>query len=346
VKPLPTEDLEDILRHTQGLWGPVRGQRIFITGGTGFLGSWLLESLAFVNRRLDLNLSATVLSRNPEAFLRQRPHLAGEDSIRFLRGDVTDFSIPDGSFPDGRFDCVVHAATPSSGDEAYEPELAARMIAGMERVLAIARSAGAQRFLFTSSGAVYGRQPANLSHVPESYAGKPETPYGEAKLACEQRCAEFAQATSGQVSIARCFAFVGPHLPLDRHFAIGNFIADALAGRNIRIAGDGTPMRSYLYAADLAVWLWTLLLSPFGGKDRVRTCNVGSEDAISIHDLARAVADELNPSLQIEIAQEAVPGTPRQQYVPDVSRAESELGLRPRVGVREAIRRTADWHRR
>jgi dTDP-glucose 4,6-dehydratase len=337
VKPLPTEDLEHILRSTEALWEPARGQRIFITGGTGFFGSWLLESLAFSNRRLNFNLSATVLSRNPDAFLQERPHLAREGSIRFLRGDIRDFT-----FPAEAFDSILHAATPSSGDEARQPQLAADMLAGMERMLAFARTSGAQRFLFTSSGAVYGRQPATLSHLPESYAGTPETPYGEAKLQCERMC---EQTPGAQFAIARCFAFVGPHLPLDQHFAIGNFIADALAGRNIRIGGDGTPLRSYLYAADLAIWLWTLLLSPFDAGYRTRIYNVGSGDAVSIHDLARAVVEELNPSLRIEVAQSAVPGAPWQQYVPDVGKAESQLGLRQTIGLREAIRRTADWHR-
>jgi nucleoside-diphosphate-sugar epimerase len=340
VKPLPTEDLEHILENTQPLWERVRGKRIFITGGTGFFGSWLLESLAYGNRRLGLSLSATVLSRNPEAFLGKMPHLAQEDSIRFLRGDVLDFP-----FPPEPFDFILHAATASSGEEARRPELAANMVAGMARMLAFARSAGARRLLFTSSGAVYGRQPETVSHLPESYVGRPETSYGEAKLACERMCAESAQAFPMECAIARCFTFVGPHLPLDQHFAIGNFIGDALAGRDIRVAGDGTPMRSYLHAADLAIWLWTLLLRPFDAGSRLAIYNVGSGEAISIRDLAREVVEAIDPSLQIEMAQNAAAGGPRQQYVPDVKKAESELGLRETIGLREAIRRTADWHR-
>lgn len=340
MKPLPTEDLEHVLRHTQTLWEPVRGQRVFMTGGTGFFGSWLLESLAFCNRRLDLNLSVTVLSRNPDAFIREMPHMAGEDSIRFLRGDILDFP-----FPAEHFDSIIHAATPSSGHEACRPELPTNMLAGTERMLVFARTACARRLLFTSSGAVYGLQPASVSHLLETYAGKPETPYGEAKLQCEQMCVQSAQTSRMEFAIARCFAFVGPHLPLDQHFAIGNFIGDALAGRNIRVAGDGTSLRSYLHAADLAIWLWTLLMRPFEPGSTVQIYNVGSGSAISIYDLARQVVEELNPSLHIEIAENAVSGKPHHQYVPDVSKAESQLGLQQMIGLREAIRRTADWHR-
>lgn len=341
VKPLPRQDLEHILHHTRALWERARGCRIFITGGTGFFGRWLLESLAFCNRRLDLNLAATVLSRDPEAFIRVMPHIAKEDSIRFVCGDIASFP-----FPDEAFDYILHAATASSGNEAHEPDLPLRMIGGMERILAFAEIAGPRKLLFTSSGAVYGPQPASITHVPESYVGEPETPYGKAKLACEEMCSECAEQFGIRCAVARCFTFVGPHLPLDKHFAIGNFIRDALAGRNIQITGDGTPMRSYLHAADLTVWLWTILLHSSEEKSPVQVYNVGSGEAISIRKLAEEVIAAVNPALGVELEpQQGLVEQLRRLYVPDVSKAELQLGLRPTIALREAIRRTADWHR-
>ena len=158
-------------------------------------------------------------------------------------------------------------------------------------------------------------------------------------------CSTFAQDSKIDVTIARCFSFVGPHSPLNQHFAIGNFVGDALAGRNIAIRGDGTPLRSYLYGADLAIWFWTLLFRVEQSSSKLSVFNVGSGDAISILDLAQLVVRELDPSLRIELAQEPVAGAPCLRYVPDARKAEVCLGLRPTIGLGEAIRRTAAWYR-
>ncbi len=346
MKPLPVEDLKHILTHTLPLWEAARGRHIFISGGTGFFGAWLLESLAYCNCELDLKLCTTILSRDPEAFARRMPHLAGETCIRMLKGDVRDFV-----FPAGKFDYVIHAAAPTSADAGAKPlELLSTLVEGTKRVLAFAREAGVGRFLYVSSGAVYGRQPAQMSHIPEEYAGgpawlDPDSVYAEGKRVSEQMCAIHANDSGMACTIARCFAFVGPHLPLDQHFAIGNFIGDALAGRNIAVRGDGTPLRSYLYGADLAIWLWTMLLSETPPAERLQVFNVGSSSAISITDLAQVVVEELDSTLKVEIAQQVATGVPALRYVPDVRKAEARLGLREIIGLREAIRRTTAWYR-
>jgi dTDP-glucose 4,6-dehydratase len=143
-----------------------------------------------------------------------------------------------------------------------------------------------------------------------------------------------------EIKIARCFAFVGPHLPLDTHFAIGNFIADVLAGRPIRINGDGTPMRSYLYASDLAIWLWTMLFQ----SPHLIAVNVGSDRDLSILELARAVVQSLDASIDIHVAKEVIPGAGVARYVPSVDRARRLLGLKETVDLQDAIRRTAAWY--
>lgn len=345
AKPLPVPDLELILEHTAPLWEGGRRQRIFLTGGTGFFGAWLVESFCHANRSLDLHARLVLLTRNPDRFAAKCPHLAGDPAVILHRGDVRDFA-----FPEGEFSHIIHAATETDARLGQEDPLGmfSTIVRGTERVLDFALVRGARKLLFTSSGAVYGKQPPDLTHVPESYCGAPDpmqpaSSYGEGKRAAESLCALYTQRSEGrlQCKIARCWAFVGPHLPLDQHFAIGNFIGDALAGRPIAIQGDGTPRRSYLYAADLAIWLWTMLfrappLVPF---------NVGSDRDLSILELARTVAATLNPTLEIRVAREPVAGAPPPRYVPCVDRAREMLGLNETVGLEEAIRRTALWYR-
>jgi len=335
-------DLDHILTHTSDLWEKVRGKRLFITGGTGFFGCWLLESFLWANDHLDLGASALVLTRDLGKFRRKARHLVSHPAIQLHAGDVRSFA-----FPDGEFSYVIHAATetsprPEIGD--YLP-LFETILQGTQHTLDFARFCKAKDFLLISSGAVYGRQPHTLAHIPEDYPGGPDpnqiqSTYAEGKRAAELLCALYTGQYALPTKIARCFAFVGPYLPLDIHFAIGNFIRDGLKGGPICVSGDGTPYRSYLYAADLAVWLWTIL---FRGE-ACRPYNVGSAEAVRIADLAREVAGAFHPLVRVEIGQAAVPGRPAERYLPDTRRAETELGLRCFFSRQESISRTIHWY--
>lgn len=342
MNPLAT-DLDHVLAHTPGLWEELRGQRIFITGGTGFFGRWLLESFARANQQFHLGAEAVVLTRSPAAFAKNAAHLAADPAIRLHSGDFQSFS-----FPEGDFSHIFHAATETNPLSAPLDPVALfdANVQGTRCVLEFARSCGARRLLFTSSGAVYGRQPPEVTHVPEDYPGAPATTQGQFAYGHSKRVSEFLWAAHGQkhgvaATIARCFAFVGPHLPLDANYAIGNFIADALQGGPIRVNGDGTPHRSYLYAADLAIWLWMILLRGQGGK----AYNVGSDADLTIAQLAQLVAEVVNSKAEVIVAQPPDRLRPPQRYVPAIGKAKAELGLEPRIDLRESIRRTAEWNR-
>jgi len=342
---LPTRDLDHILSRTGELWEDLRGCAIFFTGCTGFVGMWLMESLLCANDKLDLGVSVVGLTRNPERFSEKAPHLAGHPAVRLLRGNIVGFDYPEGQYP-----FVIHAATePRFAPDTMNPlGVFSSDAQGTRNVLEFARRAGARRLLFTSSGAVYGKQPSQMTHIPEDYTGAPSTmnadsAYGQAKRVSEFMCAMYARAYGFDATIARLFAFVGPLFPLDANYAVGNFIQDALRGGPVRVAGDGTPFRSYLYAADLAVWLWTILLR---GRPS-RPYNVGSSEAITIAHLAQIVAAQTvaQHTDAMAIAGEPVLGAPVERYVPSTRRAEAELGLQQWIDLNEGVRRTLEWYR-
>jgi nucleoside-diphosphate-sugar epimerase len=341
VRNLPVGDLDHVLAATDQLWDSLRGARIFITGGTGFFGCWLLESLLWANARHSLNVEVVLLTRSPERFHQKAPHLAAHPLVQLHQGDIRDFV-----YPNGDFSHVIHAATEASATlNAETPRVMFDTIfEGTKRALDFARRSGAGRFLLTSSGAVYGRQPSEMTHVAEDYPGgpdptEPHSAYGEGKRAAEF-LATLAHHEHGLGSvIARCFAFVGPHLPLDLHFAIGNFIRDGLAGRPVRVGGDGTPYRSYQYAADLVIWLWTILLRGVP----CRPYNVGSEESLSIAEIAQKVAEFFGTGWTV--AHPPTPGRPHARYVPSTARATTELGLRSPIDFDQALVRTVEWHR-
>jgi nucleoside-diphosphate-sugar epimerase len=336
-------DLDEILERSADDLAALRGAHLFVSGGTGFVGSWLLETLAWANVRLALSARATVLTRDPDAFAVRMPHLNESNGVIALRGDVRTFAAT------GAYDAVIHAATPGGADlNRDEPLLVLdTIVGGTRRVLETAAASGAIPVLFTSSGAVYGAQPAELAHVPESYVGAPDPldakrAYHESKRAAELECALYARSRGIEPKIARMFAFVGPYLPLDRHFAIGNFIGDALRGNPIEVRGDGTTVRSYLYAAEMAMWLFAILVR----GEPLRAYNVGSERAINIAALAASVALHAEPPVDVRIANVPKPGDAIDRYVPDTSRARVELGLEERVDLSESIARTLRFHRR
>ena len=335
-------DLYHILDHTRDLWEDLRGAHIFITGGTGFFGCWLLESFLFANQQLDLKASASVLTRRPDSAKQALPHLMLNPAITLHEGDARNFE-----FPKGEYSHIIHAATDASAKLNNETPLLMldTIIEGTRHMLDFAVQCKAERFLLSSSGAVYGKQPGNMTHIPEDYTGAPDqldprSAYGIGKRTAEQLCVLYAKQYGVSSTIARCFAFVGPYLPLDIHFAIGNFIRDGLNGGPIKIKGDGTALRSYLYGADLAIWLWSIL---FRGR-ALQPYNVGSEVAISIADLAKVVAGLSKPALELSINVPAPSNTPAEQYVPSTKIARDELGLLQWIDLETSIAKTNRWY--
>ncbi len=336
------EDLEYILKHTNDIWNNFLDKTIFITGGTGFFGKWFLETFAYANYELDLNCKIIVLSRNPEKFLDEFGYIKNNPIFKFIKGDVRDFV-----FPTEPIDYIIHAATEASAKINNENPLLMldTIIEGTKRTLELAKEKKTKSFLFISSGAVYGKQPSEITHISEDYIGAPNcidsnSAYGEGKRVGELLSAIYFKQFGVPVKIARCFAFVGTYLPLDTHFAIGNFILNALKGEDIIIKGDGTPYRSYLYAADLMIWLLTILLK---GNNNV-AYNVGSDENYTIKEIAKKIKDS-DDSVKIKILKKHDVNKPIERYVPCVSRIKHELKLDSNTDLKSSINKTIKYYK-
>ena len=347
---VPREDLEQVTRLIAPCMAMFRGARILVTGASGFFGSWIVETFHHANQTLGLNAELVGVGAPTDDFAAQCPQLLGLDDVKMIRADTrqlaTELQLQLPEWGD-RIDAVIHAAIHVDSptyDRQPLPTLETGVM-GTWQALELAWKANVKRFLFISSGAVYGAQPQTTERIDEDHDSKlncadHQAAYAEAKRIGETLCSGYLRQHGVPVTIARPFAFVGPHLPLDRHFAIGNFIRDALRGGPIVVESDGAPLRSYLYAADLAVWMWTILAR----GTLARPYNIGAERVISIRELAELVAQIASPNVAVEVR--GVPGAgPPPRYIPSTTRIRRELGLTETVALEDAIRRTIAWHR-
>jgi nucleoside-diphosphate-sugar epimerase len=334
-------DIELILSSTRKIWKELSGARVFLTGGSGYIGRWLLASFVRANERYKLDAQVVVLARDPDKFLENSPELVAHPSIRVIGGDVQTYT-----FPEGRFTHIIHAAF-ESDPRAYAEHpmrMLGMMLSGARRVLDFSLQSGTARFLLVSSGAVYGRQPQDVDCIPEDYAGEPDvrdpcSTLGEANRLSETLCLTYARHYGLQVKIARCFHSFGPFMKSDSNIPVARYMLEALRGGPIRINGDGVACNSYLYGADLAAWLWTILIKGRGGH----VYNVGSDQPISNVDLARLVGRLFDPPVDILIDQELTKPGILERYVPSISRAQQELNLSPTIPLKDAIERSIKW---
>jgi dTDP-glucose 4,6-dehydratase len=337
-------DFEAITTSCAPLFSSLQGKRLLLTGGTGFFGKWLLGFFNYAYRTRGLDLELLVLSRNPEAFARDYPQFLSPQ-VRWIRGDIRTFPL------DLPVDYVIHGATEASAvlNEQNPLEMLDVITQGTSHLLRVCSGKKPSKILLLSSGAVYGTQPPHFSHQPDDSQTAPDihaasNAYGEGKRLSELLGAIHHKVTRQEVAFARCFAFIGPYLPLDTHFAVGNFMNDCLHHRPIVIQGDGTAYRSYLYAADLVSWLLTILVT---GKN-LTSYNVGSEESLTILEIAQAMSRtwERLTGEKIPVEVRGIPtlNAPVHRYVPSTLRARTELGLKVSHSLDQGLQKSLTWH--
>lgn len=334
----PIKDLKEIEASLGSSIEKFQDKIIFISGATGFIGKNIVECLVWLNRARGLNLSIHSISRDPNSFFERNPHFRAYSEFHLLPGDIRSKEIP---YTGGALDFAIHAATDVVGRSDPE-DLFASCVYGTSNILHFAMKNHCKKFVLLSSGAVYGEQPSNLAKLPETYNGGIDLSLPSSAYALGKQASEWlVQQSSNRldVRVARCFAFVGPYLPLDQHFAIGNFIRDALLEKSIEIQGDGMALRTYLYTSDLMIWLLKIMLNGWNGG----VWNIGGNEIVSIMDLAKLVVKLISPDLRINVSKE--PSGNIHRYVPDLQRAEIQMGLRQKIYLNDAIIKTANWNR-
>lgn len=341
------EDLSDLRAHFEKQLDCFENKSLLVTGATGFIGKWILIGSYVINRLLEEHgkkpFRVFAISRSPERFLQSYPDFK-QIQVQWIQGDVADLKTAESP---GFVDYVIHGATDVISTQLPKDLLGVfqTCVTGTHNVLEMARKLKAKRFLLLSSGAVYGEPKGDTSLIGEDYRGRLDwyqarAAYAEGKRASETLAILESQTHGFELNIARGFAFVGPYLPLDTHFAIGNFIGHFLKNENIVIKGDGTAVRSYLYAVDMVVWIFQILTR---GQNQA-SYNLGSDQGVSIKDLAQSVIKASEGRLSFQVLGTPAVGAAPSYYVPAVEKAK-ELNLKIGVGLDESIQRTIKWSR-
>jgi dTDP-glucose 4,6-dehydratase/UDP-glucose 4-epimerase len=313
----------------------LRGKCVFVTGATGFFGVWMLTALVRIKRTLCGDLKLVALSRNPDQFLARHPEFEFDRHVDFVVGDVGQFTYPLGDVTH-----LVHMATTNAAETFAGQGQFSKLDMLYSGTLNVLKqcSGSLESVLMTSSGVAYGN--LERDKIVESDQGKVDTTdlrsaLALGKLVSEYLVSSFSEQEEYRFSIARCFSFAGPYLPLDLHYAFGNFIRNAQRKENIVIRGDGLDRRSYLYIGDAIAWLLRMLLEP---KNKIY--NVGSEKDLSVYELAVKIAQIAGHGLKVETLGLAAPkdNFRRPSYLPSTELIRSDYpGLVEWTDVNQVI---------
>jgi dTDP-glucose 4,6-dehydratase len=310
--------------------GPAAGtvRRAVVTGGGGFVGSWVCERL------LDLGTEVVCVDNFVTGSPENLAHLEGR-ALTVLEQDVSR-----GIDVDGQVDWVLHLASPASPVHYLKMPIETLRVGslGTMNALELAERSGA-RFLLASTSEVYGDP--QVHPQPETYWGNvnpvgPRSVYDESKRFAEALVAAYRRDRGLNTAIARIFNTYGPRMRADDGRAIAAFMSQALSGRPLTVAGDGSQTRSLCYVEDTVAGILALAAS-----DEPGPVNIGSNDEMTILDLARRVRDLVGSASTVEYVD--LPTDDPQLRRPDLSRATEVLGWAPRVPVEEGLKRTLEW---
>ena len=342
-KELVHEDCKTVTSGDISRLESLKNEKILITGGTGFMGTWLAEIVTFFNDNYKFNIQLYLLSTHAQSYAERVPHLATRRDITLIERDIRNLK----DLPNDVSWIIHAAANPDSRAHASDPLRTVEVIVeGTNAVLDYAsRLPEIKKILNISSGQIYGVQPWDLKGIPENFIGGLDcsafnAAYPESKRIAETICSIYRNQQRLPIVNARPFAFIGPYQGLDRPWAINNFIRDALLGGPIRILGDGQTVRSYMYPSDMAWWLLTILVHGKVGMNY----NVGSPEAITLQDLAEKIAGQFPKPPKIIRGLSKDTSLRISKFVPNVDLAIKSLDMKMTTNLDIAIRRTILWN--
>jgi len=316
-------DEANVVRDTR----PIR--RAVVTGGAGFLGSHLCEHL--LNRDVEVVCLDNFLTGSPENVL----HLLERPGFRLLRCDVTDYvHVP------GPVDLVLHFASPASPLDYLKMPIETLKVGslGTLHTLGLAHEKRA-RYVLASTSEVYGdplQHPQNEDYWGNVNPVGPRGVYDEAKRFSEALTTAYRTSKGTDTGIVRIFNTYGPRMRADDGRAIPAFIDQALSGRPVTVAGDGSQTRSICYVDDTVRGILAMAFSQQTGP-----INIGNPDELSMLHLARWIVDLTASDSPIEFID--LPVDDPKVRRPDARRAEELLGWRPTVASEDGLRATAAW---
>lgn len=313
---------------------------LLVIGGTGFFGKSLLTFL--LNNTYEID-SITIAGRSAKKFKNLNTQYNSIKKIHFETIDILD-NLDD---LNGNFTHIIHAATDSTNvSHLSYMDRYNQIVNGTICVLDFVRKKNPEaKILFISSGGIYGEMPSKMHAFKEECFTchdpiNPLNVYSVSKRMAENLCAIYSETYSLNISIARCFSFSGIHLPLNVHFAIGNFIKNAISDQDIVINGDGLSIRSYMDQNDLAEWILTIC-----NKDKfnMSVYNVGSDVSINIKSLADLVVKISNKNLNVKILNKNN-NLNRSTYVPDITKIKDTLNLGLKISLESSIKNMLEHH--
>ncbi len=346
IKPVDIvkQDVLNIFEMHSQLPEPLRNAHIYITGGTGFLGSWLLELIGALNDQFDFKTRVTVATRSLNKFTKNYPHLASRKDFSFQPVDVRNIvELPHDTTH------IIHAAANSNRDHfaSFPTSSFQNNLDSTFQIFRLANQLSSiQNVLLVSSSMVYGKHPNDAGNIKEDTFGSLVSPldsntiYAESKRACEAAAASFLTEMKLPISIARPFSLVGPYQSLNLPWAVTDFMQEALKGGPIKIMSDGSIVRSIMYASDFANWI--LHITAYAQPRAVY--NVGSPEPIDLLSLAKMIKScfKTEPQILTNLGNNAMSGNRR--IVPNVDKAKKELQLKITVDLESAIQRSMEWH--